>query len=160
VLDDERMKGTAMTTTKSSTKTAAAFTDEERAAMKERAAEVKAARTASGKKADGDAEVRAKIAELPDEDRELADRVHALITEAAPDLTPRTWYGMPAYAKDGKVVVFFQPASKFKARYSTLGFNDTANLDDGSMWPSAYALTKLTQADEKKLVALIRQSVS
>ena len=149
-----------MTTTKSSTKTAAAFTDEERAAMKERAAEVKAARTASGKKADGDAEVRAKIAELPDEDRELADRVHALITEAAPDLTPRTWYGMPAYAKDGKVVVFFQPASKFKARYSTLGFNDTANLDDGSMWPSAYALTKLTQADEKKLVALIRQSVS
>ncbi|RHA40729.1 iron chaperone [Cellulomonas rhizosphaerae] len=149
-----------MTTTKSSTKTGAAFTDEERAAMKERAAEAKAARTASGKKADGDAEVRAKIAELPDEDRELADRVHALITEAAPDLTPRTWYGMPAYAKDGKVVVFFQPASKFKARYSTLGFNDTANLDDGSMWPSAYALTKLTASDEKKLVALVKQSVS
>ena len=126
--------------------------------MKERAAEVKAARTASGKKTDGDAEVRAKIAELPDEDRELADRIHTLITEAAPDLTPRTWYGMPAYAKDGKVVVFFQPASKFKARYSTLGFNDTANLDDGSMWPSAYALTKLTAADEKKLVALVTQA--
>ncbi|ROS30631.1 iron chaperone [Cellulomonas sp. PhB150] len=149
-----------MTTTKDGTKTAAAFTDEERAAMKERAAEVKAARTASGKKTDGDAEVRAKIAEMPDEDRELADRIHTLITEAAPDLTPRTWYGMPAYAKEGKVVVFFQPASKFKARYSTLGFNDTANLDDGSMWPSAYALTKLTAADEKKLVALVTQAAS
>lgn len=149
-----------MTTSKAGSTTEAAFTAEERAAMKERAAEVKAARKASGKKADGDAEIRAKIAELPDEDRELAERIHAVVTGAAPDLTPRTWYGMPAYAKDGKVVLFFQPASKFKARYSTLGFNDAANLDDGSMWPTAYALTSLTAADEKKVVALVKQAAS
>jgi uncharacterized protein YdhG (YjbR/CyaY superfamily) len=128
------------------------FTAEERAAMKERARELKSAGAES--------EVLAKIAELPEPDRSLAERIHALVKAAAPDLAPRTWYGMPAYAKDGKVVCFFQSALKFKTRYATLGFSDQANLDDGAMWPTSYALTKLTKADEKRITALVKQAVS
>ncbi len=144
------------TTKKTATqKTAPAFTAEERSAMKDRAKEVKAAKSG----ADEAAAVLEKIAELDGPDRELAEKVHQLVTTAAPSLAPRLWYGMPAYAKDGKVLCFFQPATKFKARYATLGFNDVAQLDDGSMWPSAYAVTALTGADEKKVVALIRKAV-
>ncbi len=133
------------------------FTAEERAAMKERAKEVKAAKR--GKKGDGTAEVLDKIAAMADEDRALAERIHEIVTKAAPELTPRTWYGMPAYAKDGKVVCFFQDAGKFKARYATLGFQDTANLDDGPMWPTAFAVTKLTRAVEKQIAELVEKAV-
>jgi len=136
--------------------TSAAFTDDERAAMKERAKEVKAAR--SSKRVDGTTDVLAKIAELPDGDRELAERIHAIVTERAPGLEPKTWYGMPAYAKDGKIVCFFQPAAKFKARYSTLGFNDAALLDDGTMWPTAFALTTLTDADADRIGELVARA--
>ena len=139
----------------SATKTAPAFSAEERSAMKERAKEVKAAKSG----ADNTTALLDKIAELEGPDREMAEKLHELITRAAPDLAPRLWYGMPAYAKDGKVLCFFQPATKFKTRYATLGFNDVARLDDGSMWPSAYALTPLTVADEKKVVALITKAV-
>jgi hypothetical protein len=142
-------------------KTAGAFSDEERAAMKERAQEVKAAkRTPGAGKADGESEVLAKIAEMPESDRVIGERLHKLIMATAPDLTPRTWYGMPAYAKDGSVVCFFQSAQKFKSRYATLGFSDKANLDQGAFWPTAYALTKLTAADEKKIGALVKKAVS
>jgi uncharacterized protein YdhG (YjbR/CyaY superfamily) len=134
-----------------------AFTAEERAAMKETARERKAQRSG---KADGDADVLAKIAEMPASDRAMAERIHAIVKGAAPGLAPRTWYGMPAYAKDGKVVCFFQSAAKFKARYATLGFNDAANLDEGSMWPTSFALKNLTAADEKKIAALVRKAVS
>jgi uncharacterized protein YdhG (YjbR/CyaY superfamily) len=134
------------------------FTAEEKAAMKERAKELKAA--ARGGKADGESEVLAKIAEMPKPDRELAERLHALIKTSASDLAPRTWYGMPAYAKDGKVVCFFQGAHKFKTRYSTLGFSDTAKLDDGAMWPVGFALTELTAAEEAKIAALVKKAVS
>jgi uncharacterized protein YdhG (YjbR/CyaY superfamily) len=133
------------------------FTAEERAAMKERAKEVKAAKR--GKKVDGTAEVLEKIAAMADADRALAERVHEIVTKAAPELTPRTWYGMPAYARDGKVVCFFQDAGKFKARYATLGFQDTAHLDDGPMWPTSFALTKLTKDVEKQIVALVKKAV-
>jgi len=137
------------------------FTDEERSAMKERAKELKTARRGSrGKKVDEEGDVLAKITEMPESDRVMAERIHAVIKESAPDLTPRLWYGMPAYAKDGKVLCFFQPAAKFKARYATLGFNDVANLDEGSMWPTAFGLTELTAADEKKIAGLIRKAVS
>jgi uncharacterized protein YdhG (YjbR/CyaY superfamily) len=132
------------------------FTAEERAAMRERAREVKAA--ASG--ADGESEVLAKIADMPDADRAMAERVHALVKAAAPDLAPRTYYGMPAYAKDGKVVLFFKSAHKFKARYATIGFSDKANLDDGAMWPTDYALKELTPAAEERIAALVKQAVS
>jgi uncharacterized protein YdhG (YjbR/CyaY superfamily) len=131
------------------------FTAEERAAMKERAKELKAA----GAKADGEAEVLAKIAEMAKPDREMATRVHELVTAAAPDLAPRTWYGMPAYAKDGKVLCFFQSAQKFKTRYATFGFSDKATLDDGNVWPVAFALTALTGKDEKRITALVKQAV-
>jgi len=155
-------------TTKSANRTAARdetaddWTDEERAAMKERARELKSAarrgpRTAA---ADGERDVLAKIAEMPEPDREMAERIHALVRANAPDLTPRTWYGMPAYARDGKVVCFFQAAAKFKARYATFGFNDTANLDEGAMWPTAFALTELTAADEARIGALVKKAVS
>ena len=127
------------------------FTAEERSAMQERAKELKSK--------DGEADLLAKIAEMPQPDRGMAERIHALVTQAAPQLTLRTYYGMPAYAKDGKVIAFFQPASKFKSRYSTFGFNDDAMLDDGSMWATAWALTKLTPADEKKIVALVKKAV-
>ena len=138
------------------------FTDEERAAMKERAREQKAAarRGSRGGKADGERDVLAKIAEMPEHDRAMAERLHALIKAAAPDLSPKTWYGMPAYAKDGDVVCFFQSAAKFKSRYSTLGFSDKANLDEGAMWPSSFALTELTAAEEQRIAALVKRAVS
>ena len=132
------------------------FTAEERAAMKERARELKAAQG----KADGDKAVLAKIAEMPKPDRVMAERIHAIVKASAPDLSPRTWYGMPAYAKDGKVVCYFQDAAKFKSRYATFGFNDAANLDAGNMWPTSFALTELTAAEEKKIGALVKKAVS
>jgi len=132
------------------------FTDEERAAMKERAKELK--RSAS--KADGERDVLEKISEMPEPDRAMAERIHAIVMANAPDLTPRTWYGMPAYAKDGSVLCFFRPAQKFKERYATFGFNANAHLDDGNMWPVAYALTKLTKADEAKIAALVKKAVN
>lgn len=139
------------------TKASDGFTDEERAAMKERAAEVKAAgrRRKKGGREAGEADLRAKIAEMPEPDRSLAERLHAIVAATAPDLAPRTWYGMPAWAKNGKVLCFFQAASKFGARYATLGFSDTAALDDGAMWPSAYALTTLGDAEEERIRALV-----
>ena len=138
------------------------FTADERAAMKEHAQELKTAaqRGSRAAKADGESDVLGKIAEMQEPDRAMAERIHAIIMASAPDLSPRTWYGMPAYAKDGKVVCFFQPAQKFKARYSTLGFNDPANLDDGTMWPTSYALTELTAADEARIGALVQKAVS
>lgn len=136
------------------------WTDEERAAMKEHAEELKKAkRRGKASTADGEAEVLAKIAEMPDSDRAMAERIHALIRASAPDLAPRTWYGMPAYAKDGKVVCFFQAADKFKARYATFGFNDVARLDDGAMWPTSWALTELSASDEAKIAELVQRAV-
>jgi uncharacterized protein YdhG (YjbR/CyaY superfamily) len=136
------------------------FTDEERAAMKERAKEVKAEARASKKKADGERDVLAKIAEMQEPDRAIAERLHAIVTDSAPGLSPKTWYGMPAYAKDGKVVCFFQSAEKFKSRYATFGFNDEANLDEGAMWPTSFALKELTPTEEKKIAALVMRAVS
>ena len=133
------------------------FTDEERAAMRERANEVKKAR---GGKGDGEGDVLAKIAEMGTPDRVMAERLHAIVKATAPDLTPRTWYGMPAYAKDDKVVCFFKSAQKFKTRYATLGFSDKANLDDGAMWPTDFALKELTADVEKGIGALVRKAVS
>jgi hypothetical protein len=143
-------------------KTSKRFTDEERGAMKERAQELKAAsrRGPSAGKADGESAVLAKIAEMPKSDRAMAERLHAIIKASAPALSPRTWYGMPAYAKDGKVVCFFQSAQKFKTRYATFGFSDKANLDKGAMWPTAFALKELTAADEAKIGALVKKAVS
>jgi len=143
-------------------KAAQGFTDEEQAAMRERARELKAEarRGRGGKKADGEGDVLAKIAEMADADRAMAERIHALIKAAAPKLSPRTWYGMPAYARDDKVICFFQAAQKFKTRYATLGFSDKANLDDGAMWPTAFALNELTPAVEERIVALVKEAVS
>ncbi len=157
----ERKPGTkdAQRSAKSTTATkkkAEGFTDEERAAIKERVRETKAV----ADKADGESEVLAKIAEMAEPDRAMAKRLHAVIKASAPALSPRTWYGMPAYAKDGKVVCYFQPAQKFKTRYATLGFNDAAHLDEGTMWPVAFALTKLTAADEARIGALVKKAVS
>ncbi|HEU4797663.1 MAG TPA: DUF1801 domain-containing protein [bacterium] len=135
------------------------FTDEEKAAMKERAKELKA-EAARGKEADAENEVLAKIAEMPESDRVIAERLHAIVKANAPDLKPKLWYGMPAYARDGKIVCFFQAAEKFKTRYATLGFDAEANLDDGNMWPTAFALTKLTAADEKRIGELVKKAVS
>jgi uncharacterized protein YdhG (YjbR/CyaY superfamily) len=136
------------------------FTTEERAAMKERAQELRAAKRRGRRtsQADHDSDVLAKIAELAEPDRAMAERVHAVVKASAPALTPRLWYGMPAYAKDGKVVCFFQPAQKFASRYATLGFNDDANLDDGAMWPTAYAVTEMTSAVEEKIGELVRRA--
>ena len=131
------------------------FTAEERAAMRERAGELKR----SGK-ADGESDVLAKIAEMPEAERVKAERLHAIVKAIAPELSPKTWYGMPAYAKDGKVVCFFQSAAKFKTRYSTLGFSDRANLDDGNMFPTSLALKELTAAEEKRIAALVKKAVS
>jgi hypothetical protein len=139
------------------------FTDEERGAMKDRAQELKAAgrRGPRAGKADGESEVLAKIAEMPEPDRAMGERLHAVIKASAPALSPRLWYGMPAYTKDGKIVCFFQPAQKFKTRYATLGFNDAANLDEGAMWPTAFALTtELTAADEARIGALVKKAMS
>jgi uncharacterized protein YdhG (YjbR/CyaY superfamily) len=140
----------------------ARFTDEERAAMKERAKEMKttARRSPRDKAAEGERDVLAKISEMEQPDREVAEKIHAIIKASAPGLMPRTWYGMPAYAKDGSVLCFFRPAPKFSERYATFGFNDNATLDDGNMWPIAYALKKLTKADEATITALVKQAVS
>ena len=126
--------------------------------MKERAQELKA--RSARDKADGESDVLAKIAEMPEPDRAMAERLHAIVKASAPDLSPKTWYGMPAYAKDGKIVCFFQSADKFNARYATLGFNDAANLDEGAMWPTSFALKELTDAEEAKIGALVKQAVS
>jgi uncharacterized protein YdhG (YjbR/CyaY superfamily) len=136
------------------------FTEEERGAMKERAKELKAEARADKSKAEGESDVLAKIAEMPEPDRSMAKRLHAVIKASAPALSPRTWYGMPAYARDGKVICFFQAAQKFSTRYATFGFNDSANIDEGTMWPTAYALTKLTAADEARIGALVKRAVS
>jgi len=136
------------------------FTDEERAAMKERAKELKAEERANKDRAAGESDLLAKIAEMPEPERTMAKRLHAIITASAPALSPKTWYGMPAYAKDGKVVCFFQSAQKFNTRYATLGFSDTANLDEGALWPTAYALKELTATEEERLSALVKKAVS
>ena len=138
------------------------FTDEERAAMKERAQELKAEarRGTRAGKADGESDVLAKIAEMPEPDRAMAKRLHAIIKASAPALSPKTWYGMPAYAKDGKVVCYFQSAQKFKSRYATFGFSDEANLDEGAMWPTSFALKELTAAEEARIGALVKKAVS
>ena len=156
-----------MTPKKDTQKSAAAtgtkfkgFTDEERIAMKERAQELKAETRANKNKADGERDVLAKIDEMPELDRAMAKRLHAIIKASAPALSPKTWYGMPAYAKNDKIVCFFQSAHKFKTRYSSFGFNDTANLDEGAMWPVAFALKELTATEEAKISALVKKAVS
>jgi uncharacterized protein YdhG (YjbR/CyaY superfamily) len=146
--------------TTASGKTSKGFTDEERAAMKERAQELKAEARASKNRAEGESDVLAKIAEMPGPDRAMAERLHAIITASAPALSPKTWYGMPAYARDGKVVCFFQSAQRFKSRYATFGFSDEANLDKGAMWPTSFALKELTAADEKRIGELVKKAVS
>ncbi len=147
-------KKSSVKSTNATSKKSGGFTAEERAAMKERAKEARG-------KGDGEEEVLAKIAEMKDPgDRAMAKKLHAIMKENAPDLLPKTWYGMPAYAKDGKVVCFFTPAAKFKSRYATLGFNDDANLDEGAMWPTSYALTKLTATEEAKIVKLVKKAAS
>ncbi len=155
-----------MTQAKNTTKKSASdenyqgFTEDERAAMKERARELKAEARANKDRAAGESDLLAKIAEMPEPDRSMATRLHAIISAGAPELSPKTWYGMPAYAKDGKIVCFFQSAHKFNARYATFGFNDTANLDDGAMWPTSFALKELTAAGEAKIEALVKKAVS
>jgi uncharacterized protein YdhG (YjbR/CyaY superfamily) len=143
-----------MSTTKSK-----GFTAEERAAMKERARELKAEERAQKDRAAGEKDLLAKIAEMPTADRTMAKRIHAIVKSNAPDLSPKTWYGMPAYARDGKVVCFFQSAEKFNSRYATFGFNDTANLDKGAMWPTSFALKKVTAAEAAKIAALVKKAV-
>jgi uncharacterized protein YdhG (YjbR/CyaY superfamily) len=156
----ESMRSAKSTTV--SGKVSKGFTDEERAAMRERAQELKAAarRGPRANKADGESEVLVKIAAMPGPDRALGERLHAIIKASAPALSPRLWYGMPAYAKDGKVVCFFQSAAKFKTRYATFGFQHDANLDEGAMWPVAFALTELTAAEEARIAALVKKAVS
>jgi uncharacterized protein YdhG (YjbR/CyaY superfamily) len=156
---------TAKKTVKKSTKKTSAaksssgFTAEEKAAMRERAKELKAEARASKDRDAGERDVLTKIAEMPKPDRVMAEKIHAIVKRTAPDLMPRTWYGMPAYTKDGKIVCFFKSADKFNSRYATIGFEETANLDSGAMWPTSYALTKLTPADEKKIAALVKKAV-
>jgi uncharacterized protein YdhG (YjbR/CyaY superfamily) len=164
---EERKPGVAGTqksakTTPATDKPSKAFTDEERAAMKERVHEqrVAARRGPRDKKADGERDVLAKLAEMPEPDRATGERLHAIIKASAPALSPRLWYGMPAYDKNGKVVCFFQSAQKFKTRYATFGFNDSANLDEGAMWPTTFALKEITAAEEAKIGALVRRAVS
>ncbi len=150
-----------MTTTTKTTKSYDGFTDAERGAMKERAKELKAAtRRPRGAKVDTEGEVLAKLAEMGESDRVIGERLHAIIKASAPSLSAKLWYGMPAYAKDGKIVCHFQPADKFKTRYATVCFSDVANLDDGAMWPTSFALPELTAASEKKIAALLKQAVS
>jgi uncharacterized protein YdhG (YjbR/CyaY superfamily) len=155
-------KNAAKKTTSSAkrTSTAKGFTADERAAMKERARELKAEARANQDREAGEADLLAKIAEMPKADRVLAERFHAIVTATAPDLMPKTWYGMPAYARDGKIVCFFKSADKFKMRYATIGFEESAHLDDGTMWQTSFAVTKLTPADEKKIAALVKKAVS
>jgi uncharacterized protein YdhG (YjbR/CyaY superfamily) len=147
-------------TTQKSGTTAKGFTPEERAAMKERARELKAEARANKSRADGESDVLAKIAEMHGPDRAMAKRLHAIVKASAPALSPKTWYGMPAYAKDGKVVCYFQSAQKFNSRYATFGFSDEANIDEGAMWPTSFALTELTAADEARIGALVKKAVS
>jgi uncharacterized protein YdhG (YjbR/CyaY superfamily) len=142
------------------TKKSAGFSDEERAAARERSKELRAAARGEKSRAEGERDVLAKIAEMQEPDRAIAERIHAIVKAAAPDLAPKTWYGMPAYARDGNVVCFFQPGQKFKTRYSTLGFNNAANLDDGVMWPVAFALKELGAAEEARISALVKKAVS
>ena len=151
-------KKPAKKTTRKSAKSTKGFTAEERAAMKARAQELRTERRGAGK-SDGESDVLAAIAKMPEPDRTMGRRLHAVIKASAPDLAPKTWYGMPAYAKDGKVVCFFRNAGKFKERYAMFGFNDSAKLDEGSMWPVAFAVTKLTAADEAKIRALVKKAV-
>jgi uncharacterized protein YdhG (YjbR/CyaY superfamily) len=147
-------------TTQKSGTTAKGFTPEERAAMKERARELKAEARANKSRADGESDVLAKIAEMHGPDRAMAKRLHAIVTASAPALSPKTWYGMPAYAKDGKVVCYFQSAQRFNSRYATFGFSDEANIDEGAMWPTSFALKELTAADEARIGALVKKAVS
>lgn len=151
---------TSATSTTATNKKVKGFADEERAAMKERAKELKAEARANKDKAEGESDVLGKIAEMPEPERAMAKRLHEIITASAPALAPRLWYGMPAYAKDGKIVCFFQSAQKFNTRYATLGFSDTANLDEGALWPTAYALKELTAAEEERIGALVKKAVS
>ena len=153
-------KGTSTKRAGSSAKSTEGFSDAERAAMKERAKELKAEARADKDRAQGERAALAKIAEMPEPDRSMAERIHAIITASAPDLSPKTWYGMPAYARDGKVVCFFQGADKFEARYATLGFNDPANLDEGNMWATAFALTGLTDVEEARIAELVKKAAS
>ncbi|HEY0514102.1 MAG TPA: DUF1801 domain-containing protein [Thermoanaerobaculia bacterium] len=156
----ETQKSAKRTTTNN--KKSEGFTDDERAAMKERAQELQAEarRGARADQGDGESDVLAKIAAMPEPDRAMAERLHAIIKTSAPALSPRTWYGMPAYAKDGKVVCFFQSGQKFKSRYATFGFSDKANLDDGAMWPTSFALKELTAAEEARIGALVKRAAS
>ena len=140
--------------------TSEVWTDEERAAMQEHARDMKAQKARGAKKADGLADLRAKIAAMPDKDRVMAERIHEVVMAAAPDLEPRTWYGMPAYNRNGKLICFFQAAAKFKARYATFGFEENAKLDEGSMWATSWALTELTAADEKRITDLVKRAVT
>jgi uncharacterized protein YdhG (YjbR/CyaY superfamily) len=156
------MKDTQKPAKSTGTAPSGSFTDDERAAMKERARELKAAarRGPGAAKADGESEVLAKISQMPERDRVMAERIHAIVKASAPDLSPRTYYGMPAYARDGKVVCFFKAAHKFKTRYATLGFSDQANLDEGALWPTDFALLELTAEAEARIGALVKQAVS
>ncbi len=158
----EKTKGTRKSARSTAGKGSAGFTDEERAAMRERAQELKAAalRGPRAGKADGESDVLAKIAEMAEPDRIMAERLHAIIKASAPALSPKTWYGMPAYARDGEVVCFFQSAQKFKARYATFGFSDKANLDEGQMWPTGFAVKELTPAEEARIAALVKKAAS
>jgi uncharacterized protein YdhG (YjbR/CyaY superfamily) len=154
--------GTQQPAKRTTGKASKGFTDEERVAMRERAQELKAAARRGSRAGDGDgeADVLAKIAEMPERDRAMAERLHAIIKASAPGISPRTWYGMPAYAMDGNVVCFFQGAQKFKTRYATFGFSDKANLDEGAMWPTSFALKELTAAEEARIGALVKRAVS
>ncbi|HET7270120.1 MAG TPA: DUF1801 domain-containing protein [Rubrobacter sp.] len=145
---------------KKATQKSEGFTDEERAAMKERAKELKAEARANKKKAEGESDVLAKIAEMQEPDRTMAERLHEIVKASAPALSPKTWYGMPAYAKDGKVICFFQSAQKFSTRYATFSFSDKANLDEGAMWPTSFALKELTATEEARISALVKRAVS
>lgn len=155
-------KGTQKSAESATGKAPGGFSDEERAAMRERAQELTAAarRSPGAQKADGESDVLAKIAEMPEPDRTMAERLHAIIKASAPTLSPRTWYGMPAYARDGQVVCFFQSAQKFKARYATFGFTDQANLDEGAMWPTAFALKELTAVEEERIRVILERAMS
>ena len=159
-MSETAKKGTAKSDKSAGGQKAESFSDIEKAAMKERAKELKAEARANKNRAEGESDVLAKIAEMPERDRAIAQRIHEIVTANAPELMPRTWYGMPAYAKDGKILCFFQSADKFGARYASFGFNDVANLDDGPMWPVSYALRELTAEGEARLSALVKQAVS
>jgi uncharacterized protein YdhG (YjbR/CyaY superfamily) len=159
ILMKEGNNTTMKATQKSAKNTTATFTDEEKGAMKERAKELKAEARATKDKADGESAVLAKIDELPEPERTMARRLHEIIKASAPDLSPKTWYGMPAYAKDGKIVCHFQSAQKFNTRYATIGFSDAANLDEGALWPVAFALKELTAPEEARIIALIKKAV-